>query len=68
MKEFKDFLGNTVNVGDEIVFMCVGYRSLRKGVIVSITNKKALIRYADKAETRQFHEQMVLSKKLGLNT
>lgn len=39
----KDFLGNNLEVGDEVVFMCLGYRELRKGIISKMTDKTIFI-------------------------
>lgn len=35
----KDFLGNELNIGDEVVYMCLGYRSLNKGFINKMSAK-----------------------------
>lgn len=38
-----DFLGNNLTVGDEVVFMQLGYRNLKKGKIKSMTERGTLI-------------------------
>ena len=59
----KDFLGNDIKVGDEVVFVRIGYRDLSRGTIKSITDKTVLITHGpsniSKTETRQFHSQVV---------
>jgi len=59
----KDFLGQELQVGDEIVFVQLGYRNLLKGKIASITPKTLMIEH-DKTNvcstsTKQFHDQVV---------
>lgn len=39
----KDFLGNELEVGDEVVFMQINYRSLVKGVVDRFTPQKVWI-------------------------
>lgn len=41
----KDFLGNELNVGDEVAFMQGNYRNLMKGVIFSMGTVKITISY-----------------------
>lgn len=43
MESFKDYLGNQVKVGDRIIFISDGRRTLSKGKIRNITDKKAEI-------------------------
>jgi len=38
-----DFLGNELNVDDEVVFMQTNYRNLCKGIIKKLGEKKATI-------------------------
>jgi hypothetical protein len=59
----RDFLGNELKIGDEVVFMQLGYRSLMKGVIVGMSNRKATLTHPRtntcSTESIQFYEQMV---------
>ena len=59
----KDFLGNELNIGDEVVFVQLGYRNLLKGHITKMTEKTILISH-DKTntcstETKQTPSQVV---------
>jgi len=59
----KDFLGNLIGVGDEVVFVQLGYRNLVRGTITKITPKTLTISH-DKTnvggkQTKQFHDQVV---------
>ena len=62
----KDFLENELEVGDEVVFMQIGYRGLVKGTIKKLTPKTALIVHAKanigRTETRQEHSQIIKIK------
>lgn len=58
----KDFLGRDLAVGDEVVFIQLGYRNLLRGRIIKITAKTVLIEHAPAAystQTKQFHDQVV---------
>jgi peroxiredoxin len=59
----KDFLGNCLEVGDEVVFVQLGYRNLWKGTIAKITAKTILISHKKtntcSIETKQFPEQVI---------
>lgn len=59
----KDFFGNTINVGDTVAFMRVGYRYLLKGIVVSKAEQKATIEYTefntDKRKTWQYYSQII---------
>ena len=35
----KDYLGNEIRVGDEVVYMQLNYRDFKKGIITKITEK-----------------------------
>ena len=58
-----DYLGNELNIGDEVVFMQIGYRGLMTGKIVSMAEKKARIKHQRtntyRTESIQFYTQMV---------
>jgi hypothetical protein len=56
-----DFLGKEVNLGDQVVFMLVGYRHLKKGTITKMSPKKCTIKYApgEYAWTMQRYDQIV---------
>lgn len=56
----KDFLGKELNVGDEVVYMRVNYRKLRKGTIKFLGKVKATLADSETQEiTLQFHNQLV---------
>lgn len=59
----KDFLQRDIQVGDHVVFMETNYRNLVKGVIKSLTPKKAIISHLKYnntiTETIQFHNQLI---------
>lgn len=41
-----DFLGNELNIGDEVVFCEPSYRNLIRGSIVRVTDKLVIVEYA----------------------
>ena len=41
----KDFLGQKLEIGDDVVFMQINYRTLKKGKILKFTPKKVEIEY-----------------------
>lgn len=59
----KDFLGNELQVGDNVVFVQLGYRNLCKGVISKMTPKTIMITHTMtntcSTETKQFPNQVV---------
>jgi len=59
----KDFLGNELKVGDEVVFMQVSYRTLMKGTIAKLNDKKAIIHHHPtntyKTKSLQFYNQII---------
>lgn len=56
----KDYLGNDLTIGTWVVYMQVGYRSLKTGFIVSMGEKKGTIMpEGGKYTTIQFYEQMI---------
>ena len=42
----RDYLGNVLELGDEVVFVQLGYRNFWKGVIIKMTNKRVMISHA----------------------
>lgn len=70
----KDFLGKEINIGDEVVFMELKYRTLSTGFIKKITEHKCLIVHAEdnlyRKENWQFHNQIVKINKepIDVNT
>ena len=57
-----DFLGNELEIGDEVVFTQLGYRNLIKGTIKSISPKTCIISHKaiqNRTESKQFHRQIV---------
>lgn len=59
----KDFLGNELNVGDEVAYFSPHYRTFQRGNITKISPKVLYIeKYKTKDYTqtfRQFHEQVI---------
>lgn len=56
----KDYFGQTLNEGDEIVFMVVGYRDFTKGVIKKVNKMKVTIVTTETGrEVQQFHDQVI---------
>lgn len=76
MSNAVDFLGQPLEVGNEVIFMKLNYRSMMKGFIKKITPKMVIIVrnelhwtnkdgediYRD-VEYKQFHQQVVLMPK-----
>lgn len=56
-----DFLGNELEVGDEVVALEVGYRNLRKCEVVKITSVKVKLEDGN-YEFYQFQSQVVKIK------
>ena len=59
MNSKTDFLGNVLNIDDEIVFMKLNYRSLARGIVKRITEKTVLIDDGSSDGVRQFHDQVI---------
>lgn len=66
MERKVDFLGNELNVGDEVIFMNIGYRTLMIGKIVKMNPKKATIDFKKpnnthnwQGQTFQFYNQLI---------
>lgn len=61
--KMKDFLGNELFVGDEVVFMDVKCKTMKKGIIYKISEKKVTINYKLKMgkiyKTWRYGEQVV---------
>lgn len=58
--KYKDYLGNELEVGDEVVYMKVGYRWFERGTIVTLCPKKAIIQpFEDQYTTIQFYYQII---------
>lgn len=65
----KDYFGNELNIGDEVAFMRVNYRSLMKGTIISMAEKTVLLSHEEirirktrrtkKTKTRQYADQVI---------
>lgn len=65
----KDFLGNELNVGDEVVYANMNYRKLGKAIVISFTKFYVNIEYDNTdfssnrtSKTRQLPEQLVKIK------
>ncbi len=62
----KDYLGNSIDVGDRVVFVLNGYRCFAKGIITKMTEKTCLIKQerveeykGQRPDFKQFHDQVV---------
>jgi hypothetical protein len=57
----KDFLGNELNVGDEVAYFSPHYRTFMRGEIVKISPKVLYVGTGRnrKGTFRQFHEQVI---------
>ena len=59
----KDYFGNELLVGDEVVFMQLNYRGFMKGVISTISPKKVTILHERtntcSVKSIQFHDQVI---------
>ncbi len=60
---FKDFNGNTVIVGDKVIYMQIGYRNLTTAYVKSISPKMCLLGGLNDDVTfnyiKQFHDQVI---------
>ena len=54
----KDFLGNELAVGDDVVMMLPGYRSFRKGTIHRFTKCYAVVRYKSMSGTKLYDSEI----------
>ena len=63
MEKKFDFVGNEVEIGDEVVFMQIGYRSLKKGRIIKMTDQEVLLEHEQfnvgGTQTKQRYSQIV---------
>jgi hypothetical protein len=61
----KDFLGNELNVGDEVAYFSPNYRTFTRGKITKISPKTLYIGtdINRKGTFRQFHEQVIKIEK-----
>ena len=59
----RDYLGKELNIGDEVVFMQIGYRGLMKGIITFMSNQKAAIEHEPtntyRTKSIQFYNQII---------
>ena len=59
----KDFLGNELNVGDDVVIMQKSYRNFIKGKIIRITTCTVIVQHAKTnvgdTETKQTGDQVI---------
>ena len=69
MIETQDFLGNEIEVGDDVVFVQLGYRNLLIGTITSISPKTLIVQHArtntGQVSTKQFHAQVIKVATIG---
>ena len=66
MKEYlgKDYLGESLYIGDEVVFMQVGYRNFTRGVLISGGKTGGTIEYIKDgsnlpSKAKQYYTQMI---------
>lgn len=60
MEEARDFVGNTIVVGDTIVYMDTWYKRFTLGIIEKITPQKVrIISFGKKKTTYRLHDQVV---------
>lgn len=59
-----DFVGNELNVGDEVVMMQIGYRNLVRGTITKMMDKMCIVSHektnTGSTESKQYYNQLVL--------
>lgn len=59
----KDFVGQDLAVGDTVVYMQVGYRSLKTANVIKITPKMVILRRVGCSDpfynVKQYHSQVV---------
>lgn len=64
--EAKDFFGNDIKIGDTVAFMQTGYRQLKTGIVISISEKMLLIEHerfnVGGTTTKQAHNQVIVKK------
>ena len=68
MAEYQDYLGNTVKVGDVVLFCEKGYRKFMTGAVIQVTEKTCLIAHTKvnfQSQTRQDHAQTILLEALA---
>lgn len=57
--EHRDFLGNEIEVGDEVAYMLGGYRELQRGTVIKVTPRMLFV-----DNFKQFHSQVIVIKHL----
>lgn len=62
-----DFLGNEIEVGDQVVFMQLKYRNLMKGEVVKITDQKVKIKH-EPTNTFRTHTMQDFNQVVKINT
>lgn len=55
----KDFLGQKLEIGDDVVFMQINYRTLKMGKIIKFTPKMVEIDYDGREQIKQLPTQVV---------
>lgn len=58
----KDFLGNELNVGDEVVCIELNYKNLKRATVVRITPKTIFVTYNKwglATEVKRYSDQVV---------
>jgi predicted Mrr-cat superfamily restriction endonuclease len=63
----KDYLGNEINLGDEVILVKPSYREFVIGIVTKITDKTAFIDYmhqGHKRDCKQSPEQIIVKRKI----
>lgn len=55
----KDYLGNDLQVGDEVVYVQLGYRNFQKAIISRFTDKFVFIKEGKSREIKQAPNQLI---------
>jgi len=62
MKHY-DYLGFSINVGTEVVFIETSYRNYKRGTVVRVGDKKATVmftdRYSREHETTRYYSDLI---------
>jgi hypothetical protein len=62
----KDFLGQKLEIGDDVVYTMAGYKSLQRGTVIKFCKKMVEIERSDKKERKhEYPGQTVKIANLG---
>lgn len=63
-----DFLGNTINIGDEVIITELGYRNFITGIISKITPQYVFItEIKNRPNCKQYHYQVIVKKYITIH-